>query len=221
MRTPWPKLLEGRGFEVTPHQRTGHKTEIDRQLLGRLPKPVGENDRFLIYFAGHGVPEGKGEDSRGYLMPVEAAESWQGLAMDNVMKELRVRYKARHSLYLADACYSGLGLSTRAVPQSSNLPGYLRKVSEADVQLQFTAGGKGQQANEYTGRRGTHGLFTYHLLDGLEGAADANDDGIVTSAELWPYLQQHVAGTAEQEGWTQTPQYGREGEGEFLFFLPD
>ena len=58
--------------------------------------------------------------------------------MDNVMKELRVRYKARHILHLADACYSGLGLSTRAVPQSSDLPGYLRKVSEAEVQLQFT-----------------------------------------------------------------------------------
>lgn len=216
------ELLENRGFEVTlllNEQAT--KTEIDRQLLGELPKNVGKNDRFLIYFAGHGVPEGRGDESRGYLMPVEAAESWQGLAMDNVMKELRVRYKARHILYLADACYSGLGLSTRAVPQSSDLPGYLRKVSEAEVQLQFTAGGKGQQANEYTGRRGTHGLFTYHLLDGLEGAADANDDGIVTSAELWPYLQQHVAGTAEQEGWNQTPQYGREGEGEFLFFLPD
>jgi len=214
-------LLKSRGFEVSLLlNKQATKTEIEKQLSGILPKIVGENDRVLIYFAGHGVPEGDGEDSRGYLMPVEAAESWQGLAMDNVMKELRVRVKARHILYLADACYSGLGLSTRSVPLSSELPDYLRKISQEDVRLQFTAGGKGQQVNEYTGRRGTHGLFTYHLLDGLEGAADTNKDGVVTSAELWPYLQQHVAGTAVQEGWDQTPQYGREGEGEFLFFLP-
>ena len=71
---PWPNCWKT-GVSVTlllNEQAT--KTEIDRQLLGELPKNVGKNDRFLIYFAGHGVPEGRGDESRGYLMPVEAAE---------------------------------------------------------------------------------------------------------------------------------------------------
>ena len=55
------------------------------------------------------------------------------------------------------------------------------------------------------------------MLDGLEGAADANDDGIVTSAELWVYLQEHVAGTAEQEGWNQTPNMVVKAKESFVF----
>jgi len=213
--------LEARDFEVVlllDDEAT--KDRIEDTLYGELAKQVGEADRFLIYFAGHGVPQEGVDESMGYLMPVEAKKTWDGIEMVQLQRELRNRIRARHILYMADACYSGLGLSTRAAPVDSELPGYLKHVAEWPVQLQFTAGGAGEQAHEYAGPDGTHGLFTYHLLLGLDGEADRNRDGVITSAELWPYLQEEVSRRAEMEGYRQNPQYGRAGEGEFFFFMP-
>jgi hypothetical protein len=35
-------------------------------------------------------------------------------------------------------------------------------------------------------------VFTYYLLRGLKGEADANHDGVVTAGELFNYLQRSV-----------------------------
>jgi uncharacterized caspase-like protein len=40
---------------------------------------------------------------------------------------------------------------------------------------------------------GGHGVFTYYLLKGLGGAADANGDGTVTAEELFRYVQREVS----------------------------
>jgi uncharacterized caspase-like protein len=37
-----------------------------------------------------------------------------------------------------------------------------------------------------------HGVFTYYLLRGLKGEADANHDGVVTAGELFNYLERSV-----------------------------
>jgi len=39
---------------------------------------------------------------------------------------------------------------------------------------------------------GGHGVFTYHLLQGLSGKADYNKDTSVTLGELIPYLSEQV-----------------------------
>ncbi|HEX8882748.1 MAG TPA: hypothetical protein VF749_22055, partial [Candidatus Acidoferrum sp.] len=36
------------------------------------------------------------------------------------------------------------------------------------------------------------GVFTYYLLKGLHGAADANHDGTVTTGELFNYVRRQV-----------------------------
>jgi uncharacterized caspase-like protein len=40
---------------------------------------------------------------------------------------------------------------------------------------------------------GGHGVFTYYLLKGLHGEADANKDGTVTAGELFAYVHDNVA----------------------------
>jgi uncharacterized caspase-like protein len=37
-----------------------------------------------------------------------------------------------------------------------------------------------------------HGLFTYFLLKGLQGSADANGDRTITSGELETYVKSNV-----------------------------
>ena len=70
-----------------------------------------DNDRVLIYFAGHGetmdLTEG-GE--RGYLLPVDGDKKnlyLSSIGMDELEK-ISEMSKAKHMLYLVDACYGGL-----------------------------------------------------------------------------------------------------------------
>jgi hypothetical protein len=61
-----------------------------------------------------------------------------------------------------------------------------------------------QEAHAYEQRR--HGLFTYHLLRGLQGLADLDRDGTVVAGELCLYARGEVARIAkEQFGNEQDP----------------
>ncbi len=212
--------LGKRGFEViTLIDEQATRRGILRALQVDLPKRVGPQDRVLIYFAGHGISQGEGASAMGYLMPVEAspeAPSIDGIDMESLQRVLATQYKAKHILYVADACYSGLALSTRGASLSRESENYLKQIVSRPVKLAFAAGAAGEEAHEWRG----HGLFTYHFLEGLRGAADRDADGLITSAELWPYLQREVTAVSARKGWSQTPQYGRSGEGEFVFFAP-
>jgi|GEM_PF-6456000 len=216
------EVLEAQDFKVhllLDSDATGEK--IKRLLYKEIPQGLQENSRFVIYFAGHGTPQSVGtQKNMGYLMPVEAKEDYEGIEMSSIQKELRSRYPSKHILYLADACYSGLALSSRSIPLRKDIPGYLQEISSKKVQLQFTAGASGETAKEYTSQDGTHGLFTYFLLKGLKGEADIDNNKIITTAELWPYIQSNVLRVAQEQHYQQTPQYGRDGEGEMLFFVP-
>jgi uncharacterized caspase-like protein len=52
-----------------------------------------------------------------------------------------------------------------------------------------------------------HGLFSYYVLKGLRGEADANHDHVVTVDELFNYVQTQVA---RETNGSQTPQISRD-----------
>ena len=51
-----------------------------------------------------------------------------------------------------------------------------------------------------------HGLFSYFLMKGLEGEADANNDKKITNGELHSYVRSNVTRQAVRLGREQTPQ---------------
>ncbi len=212
------EVLTDHGFEVTlllDEEATA--SQIKRLLTAGRVEDIGETDRVFIYFAGHGVSVGEDHRAMGYLMPVDAREDLaaaDGIDMEWLQRIFRIQYRAKHVMFVADACYSGLAISTRGASPRAKNPGVLARLTDKPVRLALTAGSAGQQAHE----EGGHGLFTYKLLNALRGAADSgNRDGVVTSAELWAYVQTEVTQTAARKGYEQTPQFGREGEGEMLF----
>ena len=82
----------------------------------------------------------------------------------------------------------------------------------------LTAGRAGETAAEHPTYG--HGVFTYHLLRALKGNADTaggNADGLLTFTELLAYVKDKVANDRNAD---QDPQYGKDGDGEFLFLLP-
>ena len=48
-----------------------------------------------------------------------------------------------------------------------------------------------------------HGMFSYFLMKGMEGDADANQDNQITAGELHAFVQQNVT---QQSSGSQTPE---------------
>ena len=176
-----------------------------------------ESDRVLIFFAGHGetmeLPEG---GQMGYLIPVNGDADnlyYSSIAMDE-LKRLALMSKAKHMLYLVDACYGGIAaVGSRSL--STNSLNYIEKIVSDQGRQIITAGGKGEQVIEKS--EWGHSAFTLNLKRGLQGGrADLNSDGYITANELGMFLSEKVTIDSENQ---QTPQYGRmtSQEGEFVF----
>ena len=176
------------------------------------------SDRVLIYFAGHGetmdLPDG-GE--MGYLLPVDGND--ENLYVSSIgmaeLKNISLMSKAKHLLYLVDACYGGIATIGSRGLDSKTTPNYIEKITKNKSRQIITAGGKGEQVIEKS--EWGHSAFTLNLNRGLkDGNADMNADGYITAAELGIYLNEKVTIDSENQ---QTPQYGRmtSQEGEFVF----
>jgi len=212
--------LEARGFEVTTLlDAQATRTNIAAELGDRLHSRVGPDDRVLVFFAGHGYSTGDGDHRMGYLLPVEADRSAvraTGLSMSELQSWL-AGYPSKHVLLVADACYSGLALATRSTGMDASTKNYLQDVTKRRVRFTLVAGRDDQEAHEDT--QSGHGVFTRFFLEGLDGAADANGDGLVTSDELAVYVKPQVSTYVSQNFQaSQTPQSARSGMGEFVFF---
>ena len=54
-----------------------------------------------------------------------------------------------------------------------------------------------------------HGMFSYFLMKGMEGDADANNDNQITAAELHQYVEQNVV---QQSAGSQVPELQGDSE---------
>jgi hypothetical protein len=92
-----------------------------------------------------------------------------------------------------------------ANPAATPAPNWETGGGERKDQVMWMVGNRGlQEAHAY--EQGKHGLFTYHLLRGLQGIADLDRDGTVGAGELCTYVRGEVARAAkEQFGNEQEP----------------
>mgnify|MGYP001429549282 CR=1 FL=1 len=189
-----------------------------KKELQTLVKSVGTNDRVVFYFAGHGQTEElgiKGGDE-GFLIPSDGNLEdlyLTAIPMDE-LKRISDWSKAKHMLFLVDACYGGLAaMNTRSLNTSS--PNYLEKISKDISRQIITAGGKEEKVLEKDDWE--HSAFTKNLLSGLrDKRADYNEDGFITGSEIGMYVQEKV--TIDTENY-QTPQIRKftSDEGEIIF----
>ena len=189
-----------------------------RNGLSKVSSSAKANDRVLIYFAGHGetmdLPDG-GE--MGYLLPIDGKRDnlfATSILMDD-LKKISSMTKAKHMLFLIDACYGGLA-ATGARGLSSTTPNFIDKITNDKSRQIITAGGRGEEVIEKS--EWGHSAFTMNLIRALDnGKADLNDDGYITGDELGLFLKEKVSIDSENQ---QTPQSRRltSHEGEFVFF---
>ena len=193
------------------------QTNIKKELQ-TLVKSVGTNDRVIFYFAGHGQTEELGIKGghEGFLIPSDGSLEdlyLTAIPMDE-LKRISDWSKAKHMLFLVDACYGGLAaMNTRSLNTKS--PNYLDKISQDISRQIITAGGKEETVIEKDDWE--HSAFTRSLLLGLrEKRADYNEDGFITGSEIGMYVQENVTIDTENH---QTPQIRKftTDEGEIIF----
>jgi hypothetical protein len=182
-------------------------TQIRSTLGTQLKNIAGRDDMVIIYFAGHGAtekdvmsPDGDGLEK--YLLPYDA-DPQDLYATALPMREISHifnRIQAERLVFIADSCYSGASGG-----RTIDITGIRASIS--DIFLDRIAAGKGRVimtasgANEVSAENDQlgHGVFTYYLIEGLRGKADADKDGCITLDEVYQYVSDKVPQATGQE----------------------
>ena len=171
------------------HKLIGPKATLPnlrRELEEWLPAVAKEEDRVLIYFAGHGfVFNGK-----AYLAPYDIDPrkiGASGYPMDSLGRVVGSRIKAKYKVLLTDSCHSG------AITPYTDSQMVNRSLLDLDRSLfSLTASRDRENSFESADWGGGHGIFTYYVVKGMEGEADSNRNGIITADELAEYVRRNV-----------------------------
>ena len=160
-------------------------------------------DQVVIYFAGHGSPDSPDSPNNLFLLPYDTQYddiATTGFPMWDIETALKRFIKAKRVVVIADACHSGgvgegfdvarrEGRGLKVNPIGSGLQG-LSGVGEGVCVISASDDRQFSQEGQHWG--GGHGVFTFFLLQGLNGEADYSKDGKVSLGELIPYLSEQV-----------------------------
>ena len=216
------------------------RTLFSQDLKARL----GEDDRLLVYFAGHGVALDGDDGPRGYLVPQDArpGDSASMLAMTDLNGWLTA-LPCRHMLAILDCCFAGafrwsVTRNIGGLPDVIHKERYDRYLLSPAWQV-LTSAAYDQKALDVlagdakrgarAGDHGSHSPFALALFDALEkGDADLvpknGGDGVITATELYLYLREQVEVQADvRANHEQTPglwPLNKHRKGEFIFLAP-
>ncbi|SKA01377.1 WD40 repeat [Trichlorobacter thiogenes] len=175
------------------------------QIFAGISAKVERGDVFVLFLAGHGLTDEL--DGMYYFLPADfrlnngASVARQGISMHD-FKQYISSIKATRSLFLIDTCSSG-AFSEAMAGQTAAEHTALSKLARSVGRATLAASSRDQVALE--GHQG-HGVFSYILLQGLQGAA-ANTSGRITITNLALFVEETLPElTMKKWGYEQMPQ---------------
>jgi uncharacterized caspase-like protein len=177
-----------------------------KQLENWLVKNTDETSTVYFYFSGHGAPDPT--TGQAYLVPFDGDPQYlaeTAYPLKRLYEKLGA-LKAKRTIVMVDSCFSGAGgrsvLAKGSRPLVNNVDTGFRSAADGKISV-LTASGANQISgtNEASG----HGLFTYYLFNGLNGAAK-DGAGLVTLQSLYDYLKPKVMDDARRANRDQTPE---------------
>ncbi len=190
--------------------QSASRDAIAHHLSKWLPEQARGAEIAVIYFAGHGMIHRVGQREEGYLLPHDADPDdlvTRGVLMTDLARWIEA-ILARTVIVCLDCCHAAkilprggtwapsLGRDMRIRPAMlEELTGrgryLIASCDDGQVSLEAETWG--------------HGLFTYHLLDGIQGAGDRDGDGRIGIAELFEHVSEAVERDSRALGTVQKP----------------
>jgi caspase domain-containing protein len=165
------------------------RSDIEDFILEWLPRRMTSDSVVIVYFSGQAAVSPSGET---YLIPYDGKHN--STARLYPLKDLETglaRLKTKHTLFIFDGRLLSIG---PAGTVKRRAPRWGTSKSPV-LHLIGTTGFR----NGLEPVKLRHGLFTYYVLRGLKGEADANADGDVTLGELTTFVEKTVPTVAKQK----------------------
>lgn len=165
-------------------------------------RTIEPGDVFVFYVASHGTVAGADLANRQYFLIPSNVDSITDEAIrrdalsEGELKQLIASIPATRKLLLLDTCHAGamgdaMMVSTRGLEELAAV----RVLSGAVGSTVLSASTSDEEALE--GEDG-HGLFTFVLLQGLNGSADLRKHGYINTFDLADYVDDEVPRVAEE-----------------------
>ena len=191
------------------------KDKILRAYLRFAAEDIDIDERLLVFYAGHGHTRTGSRGEIGYLVPSDADLSDLStlIRWDDLTRNAEL-IRAKHILFIMDACYGGLALTRNLKPGSTR---FLKDMMLRYSRQVLTAGKADEVVADAGGPIPNHSVFTGHFIEGLRGNA-ATAEGVITASGLMAYVYGKVA---NDKNSNQTPHYGYfDGDGDFIIRAP-
>ncbi len=171
-----------------------------------LPSKIKANQtELIVFFAGHGLSTPDGKEL--YLLVHDSDTdllSRTAISRSELFNDI-VKLKPKSVTLFFDTCYSGSSRDDESLLASARpiriVPS---EVSNRPDNFTIFSAAKNEQISSGF-KEARHGIFSYYLMKGLEGKADANKDKKITNGELHVYMDKHVSQKALELGRKQNP----------------
>jgi len=137
-----------------------------------------------------------------YLLPYDAdpKDLYASALPMREVSHIFYRIHSERLIFIADSCYSGAsgGRTIRVSGIRANISdAFLDRITVGKGTIIMTASSANEVSTEDENLQ--HGVFTYYLLEGLKGPADADIDGLITVDEAYRYVSTNVPRATGQE----------------------
>jgi hypothetical protein len=181
------------------------EVEIIKTFKAWLPSRVKTTTDVYLFYSGHGLPTQDGQSL--YLLPPRADRDFisrTSIQFQEISADIQAAKPKSVTIFM-DACYSGQARSGETLVANAR-PVTLKAEKKLfpDNFTVITASQADQISSSSPDLK--HGIFSYYLMKGMEGDADANKDGKITLGEMQAYLEENVGRHAGMMSRKQEPQ---------------
>ncbi|HUE77787.1 MAG TPA: caspase family protein [Longimicrobiales bacterium] len=172
-----------------------------RAALTSFLAQAGRDDVVMVYLTGTGAPD-PARPNGAYLLPHDAdprSPAATAISVDWLTEALE-GLQVHQKILAADVLYASERRGNRP-PQNLLHRALVRAAGPrlGGIVALTAADGDAREGRQWGGG---HGVFTFHLLDGLGGDADRDRDGVVTLSEMIRHAREGVEGAT---GGSQKP----------------